>query len=211
MDMFNLRKEFSLRTLDITEVESDPIAQFNVWFDEAVKSGEDEPNAMILSTATLNGKPSSRAVLLKQVKPEGFIFFTNYDSRKGRQLDMNPYCALNFYWKELERQIRIEGVATPINEYESDRYFEARPSKSNLGAWASPQSKVISDRGSLERLVADFETKFEGKVITRPKNWGGYIIRPYMVEFWQGRENRLHDRLQYNRENEIWTIQRLAP
>lgn len=210
-DLFDLRRDFALKTFAEQEATADPLALFELWLNEAIQVKALEPNAMTLSTATTDGKPSSRVVLLKQVKG-GFVFFTNYDSRKGQQIAENNHCALNFVWHELERQVRIEGIAEKLSEEESDSYFEVRPEKSKLGAWASPQSKVIPDREYLEKLVVDYEQKFKGKEIHRPTNWGGYIVTPNLIEFWQGRKNRLHDRIQYTLNNDnSWKIERLAP
>ena len=210
-DLFNIRRDFTLKSLDESQVVPDPMILFGQWFNEAVAAEALEPNAMVLSTATLDGRPSSRIVLLKQIKPDGFVFFTNYDSRKGQQIAENKYCALNFVWHELERQVRVEGSVEKLPAKDSDIYFEVRPEKSKLGAWASPQSEVIPDRDYLENLVAGFENRFKGKEITRPANWGGYIVKPHLVEFWQGRESRLHDRIQYKLMDKGWIIERLAP
>lgn len=210
-DLFNIRRDFTLKTFDENEIISDPIKMFEQWFNEAVTSEALEPNAMSLATATPEGHPSSRIVLLKQIKPEGFVFFTNYDSKKAQQLAVNRYCALNFVWHELERQVRIEGIVEKISETESDSYFEIRPAKSKLGAWASPQSRIIPNRAYLEELMLNFEAKFAGKEILRPGNWGGYIVKPHLFEFWQGRSNRLHDRIQYVLKESDWIIERLAP
>lgn len=210
-DLFNIRRDFSLKTLDEADAVADPMQMFELWFQEALAAEALEPNAMSLATATPDGKPSSRIVLLKQIKPDGFVFFTNYESLKAEQLKVNNYCALNFAWHELERQVRIEGRAEIISSQESDIYFEVRPAKSKLGAWASPQSKVIPNREYLEHLIFDFETRFAGKEITRPDNWGGYIVKPHLIEFWQGRKNRLHDRIRYRMMNDGWKIERLAP
>ncbi len=211
MDLFNIRRDFTLKTLDEKEALTDPIEMFKTWFNEVIASKVMEPNAMNLATATPEGKPSSRIVLLKQIKPEGFVFFTNYGSKKGNQIAKNSYCALSFVWHELERQVRIEGTIKKITEQESDSYFEIRPPKSKLGAWASPQSQTISDRNYLEELMTDFEKEFSDKEISRPENWGGYIVTPFLIEFWQGRSNRLHDRIQYTLDNGRWIIARLAP
>jgi len=210
-DLFNIRRDFSLKTLNESDVLSNPMGMFERWFNEAITAEALEPNAMNLATATPDGKPSSRIVLLKQIKPEGFVFFTNYESRKGLQIAQNKYCALNFVWHELERQVRVEGTVEKIAGKESDIYFDVRPEKSKLGAWASPQSEVIPGRKYLEELMADFEAKFSGITITRPKNWGGYIVKPDLIEFWQGRSNRLHDRIQYKMTDGEWRIERLAP
>lgn len=211
IDLFNIRRDFTLKTLDESEVTSDPMTMFEHWFNEAITAEALEPNAMNLSTATNDGRPSSRIVLLKQIKPEGFVFFTNYDSKKAIQIAENNHCALNFAWHELERQVRIEGIVEKISKEDSDSYFEVRPPKSKLGAWASPQSRVIPNRQHLEQLMVDFETRFEGKEISRPENWGGYIVKPNLIEFWQGRKSRLHDRIQYTWTDGRWMIERLAP
>lgn len=211
IDIFDLRRDFTLKTLDEHDVLPNALEQFEVWFNEALEAEALEPNAMSLATASPDGRPSSRIVLLKQIKSDGLVFFTNYDSDKARQIGFNKYCALNFVWHELERQVRIEGIVEKISPQESDCYFEARPLKSKLGAWASPQSGVIPNRQYLEHLVAAFEAKFANQPIERPENWGGYIVKPYLVEFWQGRSNRLHDRIRYRLEDKEWCIERLAP
>jgi len=212
MDLFDIRRDFALKTLDEKDITANPMIFFEQWFNEAIEAKALEPNAMTLSTATPDGKPSSRVLLLKQIKPGGFIFFTNYGSKKGRQIAENKYCALNFVWHELERQVRVEGTIEKLSTEDSDTYFEVRPEKSKLGAWASPQSKVIPDREYLEKLVIDYENKFKDKEITRPSNWGGYIVKPSLIEFWQGRKNRLHDRIQYTLTiDKRWIIERLAP
>ncbi len=210
-DIFHLRRDFTLQTLDESDILCNPIKQFEKWFNEAIESQVLEPNAMDLATVGISNKPSSRIVLLKQVKNNGFVFFTNYDSRKAKDIEENKYVSLNFVWHELERQIRIEGEAYKISPTESDSYFEVRPIGSKLGAWASPQSSVIPNRNYLEKLVADFNIKFEGKDIPRPQNWGGYIVEPNIIEFWQGRKSRLHDRLRYKKIDDSWDIERLAP
>ncbi|PXV63310.1 pyridoxamine 5'-phosphate oxidase [Dysgonomonas alginatilytica] len=211
INIFDLRRDFTLKTLDEKDVLLNPIAQFEVWFKEAIEAETLEPNAMNLATVGLDMKPSSRVVLLKQIRSEGFVFFTNYESRKAKQMNENPNCALSFIWNELERQVRIEGRVEKILPEESDLYFERRPVASKLGAWSSPQSEIIPDREYLEGLVADFEHRFSAGEISRPDNWGGYLVRPVLVEFWQGRSNRLHDRIQYIYENNDWQINRLAP
>lgn len=211
-DIFNMRRDFALKKLNEKDINPNPIIFFEHWFQEAIHAEALEPNAMNLSTATDDGKPSARIVLLKQIKPDGFVFFTNYESKKGLQIDQNKYCALTFVWHELERQVRIEGIVEKISAEESDSYFEMRPTKSKLGAWASPQSKVIPNREYLEDIVFDFEAKLLNKPIPRPANWGGYIVKPHLIEFWQGRQNRLHDRIQYTLEQDNkWVIERLAP
>lgn len=211
MDIFSLRRDFTLKSLDESDVLEDPLEQFKTWFDEAMKSKALEPNAMTLSTVDDHCKPSSRVVLLKQVKSDGFVFFTNYESKKASQLAENPHCALNFVWHELERQVRVEGRIEHITDEESDAYFESRPTKSKLGAWASPQSQEIPNRNYLEELTMNFEREFKDKEIPRPTNWGGYIVKPTLIEFWQGRSNRLHDRIQYTLDGDQWERVRLSP
>lgn len=210
-DLSNLRHDFTLKSLDEREALSNPITFFSQWLNEAIEIQALEPNAMNLATSTKDGYPSSRIVLLKEIKDNGFVFFTNYDSRKAQQIADNNHCALNFCWYELERQVRIEGIVEKISPTASDAYFEMRPSKSKLGAWASPQSQVIPSREYLEKLNADFESKFHDQAIPRPSNWGGYIVIPHSIEFWQGRASRLHDRLRYTLQNANWIIERLAP
>lgn len=210
-DLFDMRRDFTLKALDESDLLSDPIELFRLWLNDAISVKAMEPNAMNLATANKEGRPSSRTVLLKQVRSEGFVFFTNYESKKAKQIEENKYCALNFVWHELERQVRVEGVVEKVQAKESDLYFEMRPAKSKLGAWASPQSKVIPDRNYLEKLVIDFSSKFKGVEIPRPKNWGGYILKPYLIEFWQGRPSRLHDRIQYLQTENGWKTERLAP
>lgn len=207
----NLRKEYNLKNLNETEVNPNPIFQFEQWFNDAVNAQCFEPNAMTLATSTFEGKPSARIVLLKDFSDQGFTFFANYESKKGKQILQNPYGALVFWWPELERQVRIEGKITKVSPAESDRYFRTRPEGSKIGAWASPQSQAIPNRKYLESLQSDFKEEFSGKTITRPPNWGGYVLAPFLLEFWQGRQNRLHDRIQYTLVNDSWVIERLAP
>ncbi|OJU37746.1 MAG: pyridoxamine 5'-phosphate oxidase [Bacteroidales bacterium 45-6] len=211
LDIHDLRRDFTLKTLDEKQLPDNPLEAFEQWFKEAVEAQVYEPSAMNLATVDALGRSSLRVVLLKELKQGGFIFFSNYDSRKGKQLAGNPHCALNFVWHELERQVRIEGFAEKLSPEDSDNYFEVRPPKSKLGAWTSPQSEVIPGREYLEKLYADFEKQFAGKGVPRPENWGGYLVRPSLIEFWQGRSNRLHDRIQFRLENEMWTKERLAP
>ncbi len=211
IDIAGLRREFTLETLDAKDVLSNPIHQFERWFKESIEAQVLEPNAMNLATVGLDMKPSSRIVLLKQVRNDGFVFFTNYNSRKAMQIAENPNCALTFMWNELERQVRIEGSIERLSSEESDSYFEKRPIGSKLGAWSSPQSEIIPNREYLESLVVGFEQKFANIEIKRPNNWGGYLVRPALIEFWQGRKSRLHDRIQYICINNMWNINRLAP
>lgn len=207
-----IRKEYSRFTLDETNVAKDPITQFQKWISEAVKAEVPEPSAMNLATVTHNGLPSSRIVLLKGIEKGCFVFFTNYQSRKGSELEAHSPCALNFFWPELERQVCIQGTATRVSEESSIAYFQSRPRESQLGAWASPQSTVISGRQILEKRLKDLEIKFEGKAaLPKPKQWGGFQVLPHGVEFWQGRPNRLHDRILYTLVEKDWNISRLAP
>ncbi len=210
-DIADIRKDYKLRSLLESDVEPDPIKQFQLWWNEVIKSNIEEPNAMTLATCGKNGKPSARIVLLKGLNPEGFIFFTNYESRKGNDLKENPNASLVFFWKELERQVRIEGSVKKLSEKESDEYFVLRPEQSRIGAWSSPQSQVIKSRESLEEMFEKYTHLFTDGTILRPPHWGGYIVKPILVEFWQGRPNRLHDRLQYTLSNDEWKIERLAP
>ncbi|RPH28765.1 MAG: pyridoxamine 5'-phosphate oxidase [Bacteroidales bacterium] len=210
-DISSIRKDYTLRQLDESEVDESPIVQFGAWFDDALKAEVAEPNAMVLATTTTDGRPSARVVLLKGFDEKGFSFFTNYQSRKAAQLEQNPFAALVFFWPELERQIRIEGLVSKVSEQESDEYFNTRPEGSRLGAWVSPQSQVIHGRNFLESLKVVFDSQFGGKTITRPKNWGGYRLVPTLIEFWQGRPSRLHDRIQYTLVENKWNVVRLAP
>ncbi len=203
------------RTLDVADLESDPIVQFRHWFDDAVTAGVPEPEAMSVSTVSDEGLPSARMVLLKGVDPRGFVFYTNYESDKGRELAAHPVAALVWRWYQLERQVRAGGPAERTTEEESDRYFATRPRGAQLGAWASPQSRVLAGRTDLEAALADVELRFSDRPVPRPPWWGGIRIVPRKVEFWQGRPSRLHDRLRYTRvpDGEVagWRIERLAP
>jgi pyridoxamine 5'-phosphate oxidase len=206
-----LRKEYKQHILSENEADSNAIKQFEKWWNEALQSYVEEPNAMTLATCNNKGQPSARIVLLKGFDDEGFIFFTNYKSRKGIELQQNPKASLVFFWKELERQVRIEGEVQKISEVESDEYFLTRPFPSRLGAWASPQSQVIKAREVLENNMEYYQKHFADGNIPRPVNWGGYILKPFVIEFWQGRPGRLHDRLQYTSTEAGWQIDRLAP
>lgn len=211
-DIASLRQEYSKASLDVKSVSQDPISQFTKWFEEAVTAKIPEPNAMNLATVNENGRPASRIVLLKGVEDYKFVFYTNYQSRKGKELDSNPACSLTFFWPELERQVRIEGVAARVDEKRSEKYFQSRPRGSQVGAWASPQSTLISDRALLEERAKQIEEKFkEQEVLPKPNQWGGYEVDPLMIEFWQGRPSRLHDRILYTRDESGWKINRLAP
>lgn len=211
-NLAEIRKEYSKATLDLTNVANDPIHQFTKWFDEAIKAKVLEPNAMSLATVSNDNRPSCRIVLLKGIEENKFLFYTNYQSHKGKELENNPVCALTFFWPELERQVRIEGISSRVGEDQSMEYFQSRPLGAQVSAWASPQSSIIENRTILEERVKQIEKRFEGKkVLPRPHQWGGYAVDPHMVEFWQGRENRLHDRLEYLRVEGSWNIHRLAP
>lgn len=198
--------------LDPEHVDPDPVEQFGRWFEEAISSGIIEPNAMTLATADREGRPSARMVLLKSFDRHGFVFYTNYESRKGRQLAENSIAALVFFWANLHRQVRIEGQVRKMSADESDRYFASRALRSRLSACASPQSEIIPDRDVLEQRVHELAEQYAGREVPRPTYWGGYRLEPDTVEFWQGREDRLHDRLRYTRESDDrWSIERLAP
>jgi pyridoxamine 5'-phosphate oxidase len=222
-EIADIRKDYKLASLEEADVAANPIDQFTRWWNEAVASQIDEVNAMTLATANAAGVPAARIVLLKGYNPNGFIFFTNYESDKGKNLAQNPHAALVFFWKELERQIRIEGTVEKVSVEESDRYFNSRPASSRIGAWASPQSAVIENRMVIEQNVERYSSIFANDSIERPDHWGGYIVKPTSIEFWQGRSSRLHDRIKYTLENSAynaatdtrsdanWKIERLAP
>jgi pyridoxamine 5'-phosphate oxidase len=210
-NLFNFRKEYAQGKLSIEDLESSPIDQFQKWFEQITLLGLPDPNAMVLSTSGADNRPSSRLVLLKEFSSEGFSFFTNYNSRKGKQIDENPYGCLLFAWHFLERQIRIEGKIKKLSAQKSDQYFENRPVRSRVGAWTSPQSEVIPSREYLEEREKNFRDEFNPDSVPRPPEWGGYILTPTTFEFWQGRENRLHDRFEYREEGSGWNIVRLAP
>lgn len=212
MDIAALRRNYTLESLTENDVAPDPMDQFDRWFREAMNSQLLEPNAMTLATAGRDGKPGARIVLLKGFDERGFVFYTNYESRKAQEMLENPYAALLFSWLELERQVRIEGKVERVSPGESLAYFQSRPKDSQIGAWASPQSRIITDRGALEQQVRAIAAQYaDADVLPLPPFWGGYRVLPELMEFWQGRENRLHDRIQYMREGAGWKIERLAP
>lgn len=211
MDIASIRKEYRMKSLHEKDVDADPIKQFEIWWQQAIESEILEPNAMTLATCTADGKPSARIVLLKEIYNNGFVFYTNYESRKGKEINQNPFAAIVFFWKELERQIRIEGEMKKVSNEQSDAYFLSRPLESRVGASISPQSQVISSREVLDKNFIEYSAKYELEEIPRPENWGGYVITPAAIEFWQGRPGRLHDRLRYMMNNNTWKIERLAP
>ena len=213
MSIGDLRQEYSSRGLSEGDLDADPIVQFRRWFEEAVAAGVREPNAMTLATSTKEGRPSARMVLLKGFDDRGFTFYTNYESRKGGELLENPLAALILFWVDLERQIRVEGRVELAPPAESDAYFASRPLESRLGALASHQSEVLPGRALLETRVEELRERYNGQEVPRPPYWGGFRVVPESIEFWQGRLNRLHDRLRYRRHSseEVWTIERLSP
>jgi pyridoxamine 5'-phosphate oxidase len=211
LQIAHLRREYVSQPFNESQVDGDPVTQFNKWFDEAVRSEQPDAEAMTLSTSTADGRVAARVVLLKGCDERGFAFFTNYESRKSREMMVNPHVALTFYWHTLHRQVRIEGLAEKVSPDESEEYFQTRPRGSQLGAWASPQSEEIGDREELERRVEEIEARFENRPINCPPFWGGFRVRPERIEFWQGRENRLHDRILYVLRDNEWRISRLAP
>lgn len=208
----DIRKNYAMQSLSEDSVLDHPLDQFTIWLNEAIKAEVNEPTAMVLSTVNADSKPSARVVLLKDVSEAGFVFFTNYESRKGQNLTANPFASITFFWPALERQVRIEGAVKKVDDAVSDKYFHSRPIGSQIGAWASPQSKQIESREVLEEADKNYTAQFkDAAVIPRPAHWGGYQLIPDMLEFWQGRPNRLHDRIVYELHENEWLKKRLAP
>ncbi|MGN0003636.1 MAG: pyridoxamine 5'-phosphate oxidase [Sphingobacterium composti] len=211
-DIAAIREDYAMGSLSELDVLENPTQQFQVWFEQALSAQVLEPNAMVLATINNQGYPSTRVVLLKDIKAEGFSFFTNYTSQKGQDLARNSKVSLLFFWGELQRQVRIEGDVEFLPKDDSDEYFASRPKGSQIGAWSSPQSQIIASRSILEDRVKEKEIEFEQmETIPRPSFWGGYLVKPFRMEFWQGRSSRLHDRIVYQKENDTWTKNRLAP
>ncbi len=208
----HIRQEYTQRTLDLGDVHPHPVQQFQQWFQEAIDAQVPEPNAMTLSTISAEGTPSARIVLLKGVEEHTFVFYTNYQSRKGQEMEAHPQVALTFFWPALERQVRVEGTVHKVSEAQSTHYFHSRPRSSQIGAWVSPQSQKIEDRSVLDQRQEAFEKKFAGQTIPKPPYWGGYAVQPHRMEFWQGRPSRLHDRILYTLSgHNQWHRERLAP
>jgi pyridoxamine 5'-phosphate oxidase len=211
-DIAAIRKNYSRQELTEESVSQDPLDQFKIWLTEAITAEVLEPTALVLSTVAADCRPSARVVLLKEVSPEGFVFFTNYDSRKGQELAQRPFASLTFFWAELERQVRVEGRVTKVPTRVSDDYFHSRPRGSQIGAWASPQSREIESREELEVADRHYNEAFASQAaVPRPAHWGGYVLQPDLIEFWQGRPNRLHDRIVFEQRDSSWNRKRLAP
>jgi pyridoxamine 5'-phosphate oxidase len=209
--IYSLRKDYETRSLDEETIKRNPFEQFELWLAEAIGEAVEEPNAMTITTATKTGKPSSRIVLLRGFDRKGFVFYTNYDSQKGREIAENPQASILFFWAKLERQVRIDGSISKVTRRHAEEYFATRPRESQIGAWASLQSSVISSRAELEEKIAALEREFAGREVPCPENWGGYALKPDAFEFWQGGKSRLHDRLRYTKTKSAWKIERLSP
>jgi len=210
-DFVAYRQEYGSQRLIVEKMHANPVKQFRLWFKEAERAGVKEPNTMTLATVSQQGQPTIRIMLMKEITDQGLVFYTNFRSRKGREMEELPKAALNFYWQDLERQVRFDGTVTKVPDDESDEYFHTRPRGSQLGAWVSEQSEPIPSRDYLEAQLKVYETRYKEHDIPRPTHWGGYLLTPVRVEFWQGGPHRLHDRIQYSLNNEHWDLQRLAP
>lgn len=211
MSLRDRRVQYETAGLDANDLDASPIVQWQRWYDQAAEGGVAEPNAMVVSTIGDDGAPDARVVLVRHVDDRGFVFFTNYKSTKGRQLDDDPVAAATFGWLDLHRQVRVRGTVSRVDAAESDDYFASRPRDSQIGAWASPQSAPIADRDELMHRVAEVARRFDGQTVPRPDHWGGFRLHPREIEFWQGRPNRLHDRFRYRRDAGLWVVERLAP
>ncbi len=210
-DFVAYRQEYGSQRLIVEKMHANPVKQFRLWFKEAERAGVKEPNTMTLATVSQQGQPTIRIMLMKEITDQGLVFYTNFRSRKGREMEELPKAALNFYWQDLERQVRFDGTVTKVPDDESDEYFHTRPRGSQLGTWVSEQSEPIPSRDYLEAQLKVYETRYKEHDIPRPTHWGGYLLTPVRVEFWQGGPHRLHDRIQYSLNNEHWDLQRLAP
>ncbi|HXC05576.1 MAG TPA: pyridoxamine 5'-phosphate oxidase [Bacteroidia bacterium] len=208
--IFKIRTDFGKDALDEKEVQANPILQFEAWFKQALEAQVYDPHVMLVTTVGQDLKPSTRVMLLRNFEEKGFIFYTNYNSHKGTQARENAFACMTFFWPELERQVRIEGVLEKQSDQESDAYFASRPRASKIGAWVSPQSKVIGSRNELDEKYAELEKRY-GEEVPRPPHWGGFVLHPSQIEFWQGRPSRLHDRIRYSKQGQVWKIERIAP